>query len=315
VRLWSKSAATGAWVYNDYTYTAFTAVVTFAPATMTAPAAGSVLTGSSVTFQWTTGTGVSQYWLYASNTGAGNSELANIDKGAATSHTLTNLPTNGSTVYVRLWSKNAATGAWVYNDYTYTAFTAATFSPAVMTSPANGATLAGTSTAFQWTTGAGVSQYWLYASNVAAGGMELANIDKGTSTSHTLTNLPANGGPVWVRLWSKNSLTAVWVYNDYVYTAFSSTGNFAPAVMISPANGAVLTSAPLFQWTSGTGVAEYWLYISKAAPGGTEYYNASAGKNTSLLFAGLPTGGNTYVRLWSKNASSSTWSFVDYAFR
>jgi hypothetical protein len=35
------------------------------------------------------------------------------------SASLTGLPTNGSTVYVRLWSLANAT--WQYNDYIYTA--------------------------------------------------------------------------------------------------------------------------------------------------------------------------------------------------
>ncbi len=37
-----------------------------------------------------------------------------------TTVTVAGLPTNGNTVYVRLWS--LINGAWQYIDYTYTAF-------------------------------------------------------------------------------------------------------------------------------------------------------------------------------------------------
>ena len=38
------------------------------------------------------------------------------------SATVTGIPTNGGTIYVRLYSYNVSTSAWVSNDYTYTAF-------------------------------------------------------------------------------------------------------------------------------------------------------------------------------------------------
>jgi hypothetical protein len=216
VRLWSKNAANGAWVFNDYTYTAFTAAITFLPAAMSSPVNGSTLPGSSTTFQWTLGIGVSQYWIYVSNTGAGGNELANLDKGAGTSHAMTGLPVNGSALYVRLWSKNAATGAWVYNDYTYVA-AGTTFIAAAMTSPANGAVIGSSTAAFQWSAGTGVSGYWLYVSTTTAGGSEMYNADQGTATSHTISGLPNNGTPIYVRLWSKNVASGVWVYIDYAY--------------------------------------------------------------------------------------------------
>jgi hypothetical protein len=151
-----------------------------------------------------------------SNTAAGGKELLDADKGTSLSHAITGLPTNGSTIYARLWSKNASTGVWVFNDYMYGA-AGATFVPAVIISPANLATIGSSSATFQWTAGTGVSQYWLYVSNVAVGGAELYNVDQGAATSRTVAGLPNNSSTIYVRLWSKNAVTGVWVFNDFAY--------------------------------------------------------------------------------------------------
>ena len=77
-------------------------------------------------------------------TSAGALDLYSVNAGTRVSVLRINsLPTNGSTVYVRLWT--LASGIWVFNDYTYTATT----TKAVMTSPANGSTLSGSSVTFQ----------------------------------------------------------------------------------------------------------------------------------------------------------------------
>ena len=87
-------------------------------ATMTSPTPGSTLPGASTTFSWSAGIGVTQYHLYVGTT-AGSANIYNKSQGTNRSVTITNLPTNGSTVYVRLWS--LVNGAWQSNDYTYKA--------------------------------------------------------------------------------------------------------------------------------------------------------------------------------------------------
>ena len=108
----------GTWQSNDYTYTA-TTTSTAGPAQMTTPAPGSTLTASTVTFQWTGGTGVSAYWLDVGSTAGGNNFFANGGYGSILSATVAGLPTDGSTVYVTLWSLIG--GSWQYNEYSYTA--------------------------------------------------------------------------------------------------------------------------------------------------------------------------------------------------
>jgi len=76
------------------------------------------LPGSSVTFTRNSGVGVSAFGLQV-GTSFATGNLLQIDNWTTTTANATNLPTNGSTVYVRIWS--FLDGGWQVNDYTYTA--------------------------------------------------------------------------------------------------------------------------------------------------------------------------------------------------
>jgi hypothetical protein len=89
-----------------------------APAKITTPTPGSTLGSSSATFNWTTGTGVSQYFLYLGTTAAGN-EIYGQSQGTNRSVKVTGIPTNGHTIYVMLWSSIG--GNWQTESYTYKA--------------------------------------------------------------------------------------------------------------------------------------------------------------------------------------------------
>jgi hypothetical protein len=88
-------------------------------------------------------------------------------------------------------------------------------SPAAIISPANGATLPGSTVAFQWSAGVGISEYWLYVSEVAPGGKEIYSGNLGSDTSKAFTGLATDGGALYVRLWSQ--IGAVWQYADTSY--------------------------------------------------------------------------------------------------
>jgi uncharacterized protein YxeA len=103
----------GTWVSMDYTYTAAKQAV------MTAPTAGSVLAGASVTFDWTTATGATGYFLQIGSTGVGSDDIYNSAEKTVTTYTFTKMPTNAEKIYVRLTTN--FNGIWVANDYTYTA--------------------------------------------------------------------------------------------------------------------------------------------------------------------------------------------------
>jgi len=215
VRLYSLIG--GAWQYNDYQYTAYTAPA--AKATMTSPAGGATLTGTSQLFSWTN-TGATAYQIHVGTTGVGSANIGYFPNPAstATSANVGGLPANGSTVYVRLYSLIG--GAWQYNDYQYTAYTAPT-TKATMTSPAGGATLTGTSQLFSWTN-TGATAYQIHVGTTGVGSANIGYFPNpaSTATSANVGGLPANGSAVYVRLYSL--IGGAWQYNDYQYTAFGS---------------------------------------------------------------------------------------------
>ncbi len=105
-------------LYNDYSYTEATA----SGAAITSPLSGSTLTGASTTFNWTPGpSGTTGYYLWF-GTSPGASNLLNIGPLSGTSATV-NLPANGATIYVQLWTV-VNNSSLLYNDYSYTEATA-----------------------------------------------------------------------------------------------------------------------------------------------------------------------------------------------
>ncbi len=108
----------GANQYTDYTYTAGVAIVAQKPA-MIAPIPGSTITGGSATFTWSPGVLVTHYYLWV-GTSLGANNLYRYDGGTslATSVVVSGLPTNGSTIYVRLFG--LINGTNQSTDYTYT---------------------------------------------------------------------------------------------------------------------------------------------------------------------------------------------------
>ncbi|MCP4106398.1 MAG: hypothetical protein GY749_12840 [Desulfobacteraceae bacterium] len=83
------------------------------------PVPGSQLDSKNITFTWNE-SGAAQYRLWI-GTSEGSNDVYSGDQGINTSGTVSDLPTNGESLYVRLWSLVNG-DKWIYNDYTYTAF-------------------------------------------------------------------------------------------------------------------------------------------------------------------------------------------------
>jgi hypothetical protein len=208
----------GEFLFNDYTYTAYTA-----PATMISPSNGITLTGTSQTFAWSN-TGASAYQIHIGSTGAGSFNLGQFPSPAsnATSVTVSGLPSDGSTVYVRLWT--VINGALIFNDYTYTAYTAF----ATMISPSNGSKLTGTSQTFNWTNTVATA-YQIHVGTTGVGSDNLGGWPNPATnaTSVTVSDLPSDSSTVYVRLWSL--INGALQFKDYTYTA-SSTPTGGPGL-------------------------------------------------------------------------------------
>ena len=196
----------GAFQSNAYTYTE-AGSSSGGAAKMISPAAGANLGGAKVTFTWTSATGATQYSLYLGST-AGAHDIGFINAGTNTTATATNIPTNAKTLYVTLYSLIG--GTFQSNSYTYKeAGTAAT-----MVSPTPGSTLGGSSVTFNWTAGAGVTQYTLYLGS-SPGAHDIAFVNAGSLTSTTVSNIPTAGHTLFVTLYSL--INGVYQQNAYTY--------------------------------------------------------------------------------------------------
>jgi hypothetical protein len=300
VRLWTILNGT-TYFYNDYTYTEFAQ-----PATMTSPSNGSTLTSASTTFTWNAALGsVTGYGLNVGTTGVGSADLVNIGPLSGTSATVT-LPTNGATIYVRLWTVFNGT-TYFYNDYTYTEFA---HSVAAITSPVPGSTLTSASTTFTWNAALGsVTGYGLNVGTTGVGSADLVNIGPLSGTSATVT-LPTNGATIYVRLWTIFNGTT-YFYNDYTYTEFAHS----VAAITSPVPGSTLTSASTtFTWNAALGsVTGYGLNVGTTGVGSADLVNIGPLSGTSATVT-LPTNGATiYVRLWTI-FNGTTYFYNDYTY-
>jgi len=168
---------------------------------------------------------------------------------------------------------NPAPGGGTSNAVTFTIAPAGTHL-AEITSPVPGSTLTSTQVTFTWTSGTGVSQYWLYV-GITSGGNEIYNQDEAGSQSATVRGIPNDGSTVYVRLWSK--IASQWLYLDYTYKACSGCGPFLPgkAILVSPSSANVPTT-PTYVWNAVPAATWYQLWVndSSATPKIQTWYTA-----------------------------------------
>jgi len=198
------------WQSNDYT---FTEAGTPSQASLTAPAPGSKLAGSSQTFAWTAGSGPAQFELWLGTTGIGSSDLFNSGATTSLSANVSGLPKSGVVIYVRLWSM--MNSRWLSADYTITE--AGTIALPTLTSPAPNTQLPGANVTFSWTSGTGPVAYELWLGTTAPGSNNLYNSGSVTATSANVSGLPGGGVRIYARLWSL--INNAWQSTDYNFTS------------------------------------------------------------------------------------------------
>jgi hypothetical protein len=268
---------------------------------------GTQFTGSSVTFNWTAGSGVANYWL---NLGTGPSGTAakNIySSGSVTAltETVTGLPTNGETIYATLYSYIG--GTWQPTVYTFYAA-----GPAVLTAPAAG-TKPTASTTFTWTPGSGITYYWLNLGTAESGADSKNLYDSGSikTLTATVSGIPQYGETLYATLYSY--ISGTWQPIVYTYTA---SGSPVAAALTTPTPNSKLSSSSVtFNWSVGEGVTDYWFNLGTTDSGGgaKNIYSGSATTLTSATATGLPTNGETiYATLYSY--ISGAWQSTVYSY-
>ena len=223
ISLWYKKDQSTPWTFKALNYTA--AAVSTLP-TIQQPASGTVLSGSSMSFQWqSNGFPADQWWVYAgSSAGASDIHDSGALSSSTTSATIQYIPLTGQTVFVRLWYRTA-NGNWAYLDRSYG--TQNTSTPPSFSAPSPASTL-GSSAVFSWSAnGSAVSQWWLYVGS-AAGATDI--FDSGllsqSTTQQTVNAIPVTGNTVYARLWYVVS-GGSWQYIDQ---QFDSSGSSLPDI-------------------------------------------------------------------------------------
>ncbi|MGB6687459.1 MAG: choice-of-anchor D domain-containing protein [Terracidiphilus sp.] len=274
-----------------------------AQAALKSPEEGSMLSGSSAKFSWTSGTGATAYKLYLGTIGAGSYDLHNSGRITANSVIVNDIPKDGATIYVTLSSEIG--GKWESTHSTLTE--AVTPVPAALTSPASGSVLPGSSATFSWTAGSGVTDY-RFRLGTTAGSNNLYGSGTTKATSVTVTGLPTEGATIYGTLYSE--IDGAWQSAPYT---FVEAGTLVPAALMSPAPGSVLPGSSIsFSWTPGSGPTAYMLYLGTAAGSGN-LYNSGSLSGTSVTVAGLPTNGAmVYASLFSK--VNGAWQPASYTF-
>ena len=278
--------------------------VTFKPIILS-PAPDSAIPTSTATFQWSENTvsGIQKYWLRVGTLGPNSKNLYSA-MTTDLSATVTNLPIDGSTIYVSLlWKVN---GSWDYvNRIQRYVFTAS--EPKII-SPKEGDKLLSTTQTFEWLASNAVDQ-WKLEVGTSQGSQDV--FDSGslnpTKLSQTVSGIPLGGQSVWVRLsWL---VDGTWEYRDSEYLSLANPG------MTVPAPGTTLPEMTTFKWAgNGTNVQEWWLYVG-TSKGAKDLFNSGALASNVLqkTVSHLPTNGAAiWVRLWWKVGSG--WQSSDLRY-
>ena len=274
------------------------------------PVNGTTLSDSSQDFTWSAGSGQQMWWIHAGSSLGGMDYYNEVQW--ATYGTVSGLPTDGSTIYVRLFTYFGDSG-WQYNDYQYKAASQAV-SKAELTLPEDGSTLSGSSEQFTWTVGGGDGLFQISIGSTP-GGIEYFNQPL-WDTSVTATNLPTDGSTVYARLWTH--FPTGWLFNDYTFTASDQGGTKYPAVMLSPEDGSTLGGSQVtITFEKGNGDGLYQVSVG-STQGGIDYYNQPvwdtdpSATEMGVEVTSLPTdGSDVCIRVWTHYPSG--WEFNDYA--
>jgi hypothetical protein len=183
--------------------------------------------------------------------------------------------------------------------------------PAVISSPANGSTLGGSSQTFIWNATPGAELYQLWVGN-SAGAYDIGYYPASgtTATSVTVDGLPTDGRTLHVRLWS--AIDGAWYSSDATYTAH--TPPVAAAIFAPPSGTTFESTTQTFLWNAAPGATLYQLWIGSAVGSyDLGYFPASGTTGTSTDVSGLPVDGRTlYVRLWT--AVDGNWYSRDFVY-
>ncbi len=215
VRVWSR--INGVWRKNDRVCESYSSGIP----ELYFPQPNGLLEEHMQVFRWSdSGVAATNYRLSVGSSLGEGQIFDSGDMGMATRRAVAGLPTNGESVYVRLWYSTDSAVSWSFKDAEFQAVS--TGEKPRLTLPELGAQL-GDGYTVSWESGtAPVDRFRVYAGST-----------RGASDWTRSTNLAADtrsyeiggwedsdsGQPVWLRLLWRNALTGEWQRADYNFTA------------------------------------------------------------------------------------------------
>jgi hypothetical protein len=227
------------------------------PAVMLTPVPGSTFTSSSVTFTWSAGSATA-YGLTVGSS-AGGTDIYVSSQLHTLSQTVNNIPTDGRTVYVRLYSQ--VNNSWVSNSYTYKAFNPSATStptptPTPVPTPTPTATPTPTPTATPTPTPTATPTPTPTPTPPATGPAVMISPPPGsTFTSSTVTFTWSSGSATAYFLFVGSSLHGADIYNSGIVTVHSKT------VSNVPTDGRTIY-VTLGSQVNGSWTANYYTYTA-----------------------------------------------------
>ena len=281
------------------------------PPEINSPIQGSSLSGDTAIFNWIdNGHPITEWRLTLGSTEGGTEIIDTGSLGMMTSYSATSLPTNGKTIFARLFYRNG-TDAWSYKDFTYTA---APGTPEI-TSPTEGTTLNSGTVSVSWDSmGTTVTNWAVRAGNTGPGSYNLAlpPVVGPSAASDSLSGLPTDGSAFTISLYAL--INGTWSVVDSVnVTAFTAPPPSSPEIT-SPTGGTTLTSGSVtVDWNDmGTSVTNWAVRAGSTGPGSYDLAApAILGPSAaSDSLSGLPTDGSAFtISLYA--LINGTWSVVD----
>ena len=196
--------------------------------TLSPESTSQTLVGASQTFSWEGNYPDSSVWRVVIGSEPGLSDIAQSgDLESVSTWTVDNLPTDGQTIYVRLFGYNGT--EWIAYDFSYIAGIAV--SEPLMLSPVSDQPLNDASQIFSWDDNNSGSTAWRVVIGTEPGLTDIAESgDLGASTTWTVDNLPTDGQEIYVRLFAYRD--GEWMPHDFVFTA--TTEVIYPEVLDNP---------------------------------------------------------------------------------
>ncbi len=290
----------GVWKPTHWFFTTHTGVAS----EIATPANAAVLADENLTLTWPASVGVTKYYLWVGRQ-SGGYDLHAGDEGLNLVKNVI-VPTDGTLVYVTLWS--LIDGAFQSSSRAYTtANTGAGNKRALITSHANLDLLNAAITTFDWSTGTGVTSYALWIGSTP-GAYDLHASLEGTNRTRQVT-LPTDGRTIYLTVWSL--ISGGYQGSHYIFFAHNSAQT--KAVLTAPNPAFLFGSATEnFTWSAGAGATQYALWIG-STPGGYDIYGGAEGTNLAKTVTTLPSDGRpVYVKLWS--FLSGAWQGNEYIF-